>query len=151
MQAAVTRNPSAGIDLEHLIADELLAFRAKEGEQGTKLKGSVVRLRPKAAETLALAIHELATNAVKHGALSAKRGRIAVTWRIEEADRRRLVIEWVETGARLSETPRRRGFGTELIERTLVYDLGAETSLRFEPTGLRCTPILPADDWLLVE
>ncbi|HEX2136548.1 MAG TPA: PAS domain S-box protein [Microvirga sp.] len=144
VQAALTRDPSAGLDLEMLIADELLAVGAHEGERVKRIKGPKIRLHPKAAEMLALAIHELATNAVKYGALSSERGWIEAEWTINQAEGdARLVFEWTERGVTLSGQPARRGFGTELIERTLSYDLGGEAALRFEPTGLRCTLVLP--------
>jgi two-component system CheB/CheR fusion protein len=153
VQAIVTRDPTAGIDLEMLIAEELLAYAAQEGDQVRSIKGPKVRLKPKAAETLALAIHELATNAVKYGALSTEKGRIKVEWRIEKADGQgRLVLHWTETGVKLSgEKPKRRGFGTELIERTLAYELGGEADLAFGADGLTCTISLPVDDQLVVK
>lgn len=152
VQAVVTRDPIAGVDLEMLVAEELHAHAAHEGEQVTSISGPPIRLRSKAAETFALAIHELATNAVKYGALSSEQGRITVKWRMEQAEGGpRLVFDWIETGMQLSgKQPKRRGFGTELIERTLTYDLAGEASLRFEPTGLRCTITLPVTDWVFV-
>jgi two-component sensor histidine kinase len=143
VQAAVIRNPGVGVDLELLIAEELHAAGAAEGEQVRPLAGPKVRLQPKAAETLALAVHELATNALKYGALSAGRGRVVVEWRIEPAVEPRLVLEWTETGVGMPERPMRRGFGAEMIERTLPYDLGGEASLHFEPCGVRCRIAVP--------
>lgn len=153
VQAAVTRNPTSGIDLEGLVAAELLAYGAHEGKQVVSIKGPGISLRPKAAETLGLALHELATNAVKHGALSAERGRVEVAWRLDEsAGQPRLVLDWSETGVDLSnEKPRRRGFGTELLERTLDYELGAETRLAFEPHGLQCTITVPLTERIVAE
>jgi PAS domain S-box-containing protein len=153
VQAAVTRTPHTGLDLANLVADTLLSVGAQEGERVRHIEGPNVRLQAKAAETVALAIHELATNAVKYGALSAEQGGIAVEWSIEEApEQPRLVLRWIETGVKLSgETPTRRGFGTELIERTLAYDLGGKASLDFTPDGLHCTISLPATDDLILE
>ncbi|PVE24787.1 hypothetical protein DC522_09240 [Microvirga sp. KLBC 81] len=152
VQAAVTRNPLAGVDLEILVADELRAVTAHEGEQVKSISGPAMRLQPKPAETFALAIHELATNAVKYGALSIPEGRIAVTWTIDRSgDEPRLVFQWIETRVRLSsDKSRRRGFGTELIERTLGYELGSEAELDFTPHGLHCTITLPLDDHLFI-
>ncbi|WP_376091679.1 CheR family methyltransferase [Roseomonas sp. CCTCC AB2023176] len=146
VQAAVTRDPSSGVDLEHLVAAELLAHAAREGEQVKRIGGPEVRLQPKAAETMALALHELAVNAVKHGALGAPGGQVEVTWRAEEAAEggQRLLFEWVETGAQIPEgEPSRRGFGTELLERVLAFELNAQATSRFERDGLRCTILLP--------
>ncbi|WP_018263553.1 CheR family methyltransferase [Methylobacterium sp. WSM2598] len=154
VQSAVTRDPAAGIDLEQLVSHELLAHAAHEGEQVRRIEGPPVRLRPKAAETLALAIHELATNAVKHGALTAPSGRVTVTWRIEDrsAPEPLLTLAWIETGVTLSgDPPSRRGFGTELIERTLSYELGGSAALSFRPEGMQCHIVLPANDRILVQ
>lgn len=155
-QAVVTRDPSKGVSLDYIVAEELLAFAAHEragGREGGQLQieGPEVRFQPKAAETFALAVHELATNAIKHGALAAcgtGRGRLAVKWHIEtgeaEEGPRRLVFTWVES--RLGTTiaaPSRRGFGMELLERTLQYELKARTTLLFEPKGLHCTIAMP--------
>ena len=151
VQAAVTRDPTSGLDLEMLIASTLLDFGAREGERVRSIVGPQVRLQPKAAETLALALHELATNAIKYGALSAERGQISVEWSLDGVDgESQLVLRWIETGVNLSgERPRRRGFGTEMIERTLAYDIGGEASLRFERDGLHCMIALPAAEILV--
>ena len=85
VQAAVTRDPSAGVGLATLVAEELLAHAAHEGKQAT-ISGPSINLRPKAAETFALAVHELTTNAVKYGALSKSDGRVRIGWRIKQAE-----------------------------------------------------------------
>ncbi|WP_165982686.1 sensor histidine kinase [Dankookia rubra] len=98
------------------------------------------RLSPAQAQTLALALHELATNAAKHGALSTPDGRVSVTCR-EQLDGE-MELEWVESGGPpVSGTPTRRGFGTQLLERALARDLGtgAAVELRFERKGLRAS------------
>jgi two-component system CheB/CheR fusion protein len=153
VQSAVTRDPAAGLDLEMLVADGLLALGAHEGEQVTGITGPKVRLKPKAAETIALVIHELATNAMKYGALAVDQGRITIEWGVDRIDgERRLVFRWIETGVRLSgEKPQRRGFGTELIERTLAYELDGTASLEFRPGGLHCIISLPGDEIFAAE
>ena len=147
VQASLTRDPTAGVDLEMLVAEELLAHAADERKKVTSLTGPTVRLQPKAAETLALAFHELVTNALKYGALSVTKGRLKVGWRIEKAkDGSRLLIDWTEAGVSLSgDQPERIGFGLELLQRTLAYDLRGEAQLRFERDGLRCEISLPFD------
>ncbi len=145
VQAAVTRDPSAGIDLAALMAEELLTCAAREGEQFS-LSGPAVRLTPKAAETVGLAIHELAINAVKYGALASRKGHVTVAWRLEDREGEpRLRIEWTETGVPVvALAPRRSGFGTELLTQTLPYQLRGTTTLTFRPGGLQCTIELPA-------
>mgnify|MGYP000943715500 CR=1 FL=1 len=144
VQAAVTRDPTAGIDLGLLVADTLLAATARENDQ-VSIDGPQLGLQPKAAETLGLAIHELATNAVKYGALSVPEGKIAINWRIaEEGDERTLVFEWRESGLTgLPSAPRRTGFGTELVQRTLAYELDATIDRQFNPSGVRYLIRLP--------
>jgi PAS domain S-box-containing protein len=143
VQAVVTRNPEAGVDLGGLVEDELLAHVAREGER-LKIEGETISLKPRPAESLSLAIHELATNAVKYGALSSGDGRIAVSWtRAEAAERLRLV--WEESGVDMSASrPEQEGFGLELLQRTLPYDLRAETKVEFRSEGLRFTLDMPA-------
>src|SRR4051812_26430520 len=138
-QSLVTRDPQAGVDLEYLLVEELLAYRAQEGEQ-VSVSGPSIRFLPKAAETFGLAIHELATNALKYGALSLPKGRIVVSWSIaQENGVQTLEFEGRERGGpRLSGPPKRRGFGMELLERTLSYEMKASTLLAFEPDGLYC-------------
>ena len=144
VQAAATRDPAAGISLLDLVAEELVAATAREGEN-VAIEGPDTRLPAREAETFGLAVHELATNAIKYGALSEPGGHIDVRWNIEATgDRPLLHFVWKETGVRLDpEEPRRRGFGTELIERTLSYQLRAEAKETFEPDGVRCIIRMP--------
>jgi two-component system CheB/CheR fusion protein len=144
VQSGVTRDPSAGLDLAMLVADELLGCGAHEGKQLT-LGGPNMRLQPKAAETLGLAIHELATNAIKYGALTSPDGHIDISWAIAgQSSGPVLQFAWVESGVSLDPAaPRRRGFGTDLLERTLTYELKAETRLEFRPDGFRCSVVIP--------
>jgi PAS domain S-box-containing protein len=144
VQTAVARDPTAGLDLTDLVTDELLTYAAHQGDQ-VRIAGPAVRLQSKAAETFGLAIHELATNAVKHGALAVPQGRIRISWRVQNgSDPPQLVFEWKESGVLNRAAKRkRRGFGTDLLERTLTYELKAQTVQTFEPDGLRCTIELP--------
>ena len=99
----------------------------------------VIPLRPVQAQTLVLALHELATNAAKYGALSGEAGEVRVTWSGDGAGHPAL-FEWTETGGpTLVTRPTRRGFGTRLIERLLAHDLGTDASVRldFRPEGVR--------------
>ena len=152
VQAAVTRNPTAEVDLEGLVAAELLAYVAKEGEQVVSIEGPKISLQPKAAETLGLAIHELATNAVKTCCpVGGARAR-GVRWkRVGTDGQSQIRLEWIETGVDVDPTPKRRGFGAELLERTLAYELSAETDLQFGSGGLSCTIVLPVTDRTVVK
>jgi two-component system CheB/CheR fusion protein len=142
-QAMVTRDPEGGVDLEYLVVEEMLGYNTREGEQ-LRVSGPSVRFQPKAAETFALAIHELATNAIKYGALSQPSGRLDVTWRLDHAvDPTQLVFEWRERGGPRVEPPPRNGFGTELLEKTLAFELKGKTSLAYNPSGLHCMIAIP--------
>ncbi len=99
------------------------------------IDGPPVQLPPRLAVTLALALHELCTNAVKYGALSVDAGRVAVVWTLEAG---RLALRWTESGGPRVETPRRRGFGTRMIERALAAETGGQAKLHFRPQGLVC-------------
>ncbi|MBV9064178.1 MAG: PAS domain-containing protein, partial [Methylobacteriaceae bacterium] len=147
VQASVTRDPASGVNLASLVAEELVAHAAHEGEQAT-ISGPPINLRPKAAETFALAVHELSANAVKYGALSSTNGRVRIDWKIKQADgASTLVFDWTETGGPpVDGKPKRRGFGTELLEQTLSYELKAATSMKFNGHGLACTIELPLNE-----
>ncbi len=107
-----------------------------------------VRLRSGTVQTFALALHELATNAVKYGALSRPEGRLLVRWRVDGGDdgERRLQVDWRESGVAMPEAgaaPRSGGYGRELIERALPYQLQARTRYELGPDGVRCSIAVP--------
>jgi two-component sensor histidine kinase len=109
------------------------------------VKGDDVRLQPKAALTLAMVFHELATNAAKHGALSNEAaGKIDIAWQAEpttQSDRIRL--RWQESGGPTVKPPGRKGFGSRLIEGGLAQDLDGEVRLDYDPLGVVCQIIMP--------
>lgn len=113
--------------------------------------GDDVRLQPKAALSLAMVFHELATNAAKHGALSTDAGRVSITWQVEpssEGSRMRLL--WKESGGPPVTPPGRKGFGSRLIERGLAQELNGEVGLVYDPTGVSCQIAMPlpeGDGW----
>ncbi|MEE7503276.1 HWE histidine kinase domain-containing protein [Methylobacterium sp. C33D] len=131
-------------DLHTLISDELMFHLAREGEQAI-LAGPRVRLRPKAAQVVALALHELTSNAVEHGSLALPQGRVRAAWRVAESETGPpvLSLDWAETGGSGVAPSGRRGFGTDVLTEMLAYDLGAAVDLRYEPDGLRCTIRVP--------
>lgn len=103
------------------------------------IEGPDIELPSKTAVSLALALHELCTNAVKYGALSNRTGRVAVRWSIEGGEPRRLRMSWTESGGPPVVAPSARGFGSRLIERGLAAELGGPVTLDFRPEGLVCT------------
>jgi two-component sensor histidine kinase len=141
IQAALGVAAAAGVDLEELVRTELIASAA--AEQRCVVQGPAVRLHGRCAELLALTVHELATNSLKFGALAAVSGRLLVRWSVTEGPAR-LQLGWSERGVTIaSAAPRRRGFGQELIEHSLPYELGARTGLRFTPGGVSCDIEIP--------
>jgi PAS domain S-box-containing protein len=125
-----------GADLRRLVEDELRAFAPPEDGR-VVVRGEPVELAPQLAQAVAMAIHELATNAVKHGALSAPGGRVEVDW--GPADGQAAMITWRELGGpRLSGAPQRRGLGTALLQRALRGTLGGRTEMDWAPDGLVC-------------
>jgi PAS domain S-box-containing protein len=121
-----------GADLRQLIQSELSPYLGRTAGR-ISIDGPPVTLASQTAIKLALVIHELATNAAKYGALSTSDGKTSVRWSLEgEADKKRLLLSWTELGGPAVIAPTQRGFGTELIERSL----GRETRLTFEPAGL---------------
>ena len=118
-----------------------LAPYAQSSENCLELSGPDVELAPNDALSLGLAIHELATNAAKYGALGVEGGRVTIGWNLITQDLAR--IEWVESGGPPVSEVRKRGFGTDLIEKIVAHELQNPVDLRFEPTGVRCALILP--------
>jgi PAS domain S-box-containing protein len=150
VQGLLSRSDRESITIGDLVRMELTALGPYAGGPRTVVEGPDVRLRKRSVQTLALAIHELATNAQKHGALAADDGRLAVTWHTERAadGRAWLAIEWRETGIEERSgqaNPRRSGYGRTLIERALPYSLSAETSFELRGDTFRCAIRLPLD------
>lgn len=117
------------------LRDLVVAVTAAHCRERVAIDGPPIHLPPKLAVTLALALHELCTNAVKYGALSAPGGRVGVEWTRAED---RLALRWEESGGPRVEAPRRRGFGTRMIERALASETGGDAKLHFRPKGLVC-------------
>jgi PAS domain S-box-containing protein len=133
-------------DLRELVTGSLAPYA---GAERVVLRGEDVVLRPRAVLTLAMAFHELATNAAKYGALSAPGGRIEIRWqpvRPESGDERAaLQIEWQEQGGPAVAEPQQRGFGSKLIEGSVAAELGGSARLLFAPEGLRCEMRIPLE------
>ena len=138
VQTLLTRAANTGGDLATLVRAEVEAQATHESQ--ITLVGDELLLSPKAAEVLTLAIHELATNALKYGALSHAGGRVTVTWWIGyEAEEPWLRLDWIETGATTPlRQPERQGFGTALIKRHIPYELEGRSKLTLAPDGAQC-------------
>jgi two-component sensor histidine kinase len=108
-----------------------------------RIDGPQVLLAPSAAQAVAVTLHELATNASKYGALSAPKGSIELNW--SHAPGERLILRWTETGGPTLQRPKRKGFGSRLIEQT-IGQLKGNAHFDWRPEGLICEITLPAPD-----
>lgn len=110
-----------------------------------KAEGGAVRLKPQQALSLGLAFHELATNATKYGALSSPQGQLAIDWNLEmdAAGERQLVVHWREQGGPSVAAPSHQGFGTRLIDRSIVHELGGSIERDYAAAGLECCIKVP--------
>jgi two-component sensor histidine kinase len=109
-----------------------------------KMNGPDLHLSPKSAVVLGMAFHELATNAVKYGALSAASGRVKVDWTVDGwGDGAVLTVNWVELDGPVLETQPSPGFGSRLLRQTITRELAGQLDIRFEREGLRCTLSVP--------
>lgn len=134
-QQSRINNPLGTLDLEMMIRDELHDFRFGDDPHIT-IEGEAVGLHHDQAQCLGLALHELVTNALKFGALAHAGAQLQITWSCTPDALR---IGWSETGVPIvSIAPLHYGFGRELIEQGLPYQLGATTAFRLRPGGLHC-------------
>ena len=142
VQALLTRTANVSVGIASLVHDEV-SMHVQHDSQFV-IGGPDITLSPKAVEVLTLAIHELATNAVKYGALSVPDGRVTVLWStFEKRGGPWLAFDWTEEGAPARPalapgTPRRCGFGSELIEGRIPYELRGRGQITIEPSGARC-------------
>ena len=134
------RSRWTGAELGSLIQQELSPY-SRDGERRTQIDGPPVMLKPDAAQAIAVALHELATNAAKYGALSEAAGQVRVEWS-PSADGR-LVLRWTETGGPPVRPPTRRGFGTHVMEAMIRGHVKGDVRLDWRAEGLACEITLP--------
>lgn len=143
-QTLLSQERWSGADLQALLEGELAPFRS--GSQRILLHGPTVVLPPDAAQPLAMAAHELATNALKHGALSVLEGSVTVCWETERGSNAAtlLRLRWAETcGPILTGPPGKHGFGTRVLDGTIRGQLGGTVTLAWEASGLICEMEVP--------
>jgi PAS domain S-box-containing protein len=131
-----------GAPLDQLIRDELRPY--SKGDQ-LRVSGPKLTCRADAVQSLSLLFHELATNAVKYGALGREAGQVAIDWKREGAV---VTITWKESGGPPVVAPKRRGFGTRLLNQVSGRQLNAQLEFDWDPAGLRLQMTLPADLFL---
>ena len=144
VQGLIAHSASEQVDLRDIIRLELQAHGFEVGDKIT-VSGPPTALSPETVQTLSLVLHELATNAVKHGALKMKQGTVDITWSLTEADHSPpvLTLDWHEHGVRMPQEVPKRGYGRELIEKALTFTLNATTDLGFGGDGISCCIRIP--------
>lgn len=138
-----------GADLQQLVAEELAPYSGR-GAKCLIGDSPNIRLRPEAAQALALVIHELATNAAKYGSLSVAGGEVAIGWSVAGTGAEgRLVFDWQERGGPPVSAPARSGFGSTVMRASVERQLKGKVDLEWAPDGLRCRLAIPADQLVM--
>jgi PAS domain S-box-containing protein len=132
-----------GADLGRLVEEELAPYRAAGDDGRITASGPEVSLEPRTAQTLALALHELSTNAAKYGALSVMPGRVGVTWELQPDS---LVLHWSESGGPPVGPPPSPGFGIRVISASIERQLEGKTDFHWRAEGLNCSLRVPCGD-----
>jgi two-component system CheB/CheR fusion protein len=133
----LTRENWNGADLVDIITDTVKPHAG--GDNRFHIRGPQVRLSPSAALAIAMAMHELGTNAAKYGALPTKSGHIEIVWHLRgEGEDRRISLTWTESGGPAVVEPTRKGFGSRLIERALARELSGKVNIAYDACGVVC-------------
>jgi len=123
-----------GAELRALVEEELSPFSLGDAPARLQVSGPEVILRPASAQAVAMVVHELATNAAKHGSLSRQEGSVEISWCLEPGGEIR--IRWIEAGGPRVRPPERKGFGTSVITRALEGAVQGKAKLDWRPEGL---------------
>ena len=138
-----------GADIRDLVRTQLAPFH-NLGDNSVLIDGSELKLNPKAAEHIGLAVHELGTNAVKHGALSTPKGVVKIRWEQEKSGQPKALLRiiWKEIGGPPVEQPQRQGFGEVVLTKLVPVSLQGTASLEFEPEGVKWVLVAPSSSLL---
>jgi two-component sensor histidine kinase len=131
-----------GLPLDELLKRQLAPYGARNNAH---IKGPYVLLKAEAGQALSMVLHELVTNAAKHGALSTSLGRVSVQWRLVDitAEEGHLIIDWREMDGPPVKAPSRSGYGTSVITELIPYELGGKVDFKFTRAGARCRLEIP--------
>jgi two-component system, chemotaxis family, CheB/CheR fusion protein len=141
----VIRSDSAGADLGDLVA-EMLASHRVDGANRVEIDGGPEHLDARRGQSVGLVLHELASNATRHGALSVPAGKVRIAWQAEDRGGSRwLGLSWRESGGPVVHAPATAGFGQTVIERAAAHELDGTAKLRFDPGGLVYDLAFPLD------
>jgi PAS domain S-box-containing protein len=142
----LTRENWQGANLRQIVTQAIEPY-SSDREERLHLRGPDIRLQPRTVLAIAMAIQELATNAVKYGALSNASGEVWIEWSLDASVVPQcLNLTWQESGGPLVRAPSQRGFGTRLIERSLAQELNGQVAIEFAPEGVRCNVAAPITD-----
>ena len=136
--ALLSKSQWHDVSLADLVHQELAPYATA---RNTVIEGPDIRLSGTATQTIAMVLHELATNAAKYGSFSVPEGRVSVSWELESNGKvpTRLTLQWREDGGPAVTTPAQPGYGTNLIRELVPYELEGTVDMEFKPDGLRCT------------
>jgi two-component sensor histidine kinase len=138
----LSRTGASSVAMSELLGQEMSAHGAIEGENLAQ-RGPELLISAKQAQALSMAFHELATNAVKHGALSVENGRIDISWQSD--GEKQLRIQWRETGVTIEGESARRGFGSDILERSIPYVLNGSFERTVHRDGIECEIVFPLE------
>lgn len=141
VHSVLTREHWDSAEIHEVVWSALRPHRAPDRER-FHMEGPQMQLGPRSAVALSMAMHELCTNAIKHGALTAERGHVEVSWSMADGH---FHLRWSEHGGAPVSPPTRRGFGTRMIEGALAAQLSGKVVIDFAPTGVVCTIDAPAE------
>ncbi len=142
----ITRQNWSAVSLRQLLQTEAESYLLDRKDR-LILTGPNILLLPQAYSSMALVMHEMLTNSAKYGAISDRSGRVEVTLSICDAGS--LVIDWREIGGPRVAPPKRRGFGSTIVERTIPFELGGETEIIYDPSGVRAQFRLPKKHFII--
>ncbi|HWA89843.1 MAG TPA: response regulator [Rhizomicrobium sp.] len=128
-----------GADVRRLILEEIAPYRGADPAR-VQIDGPSVSLLPERSQSLALVLHELATNSVKYGALSVPDGTLSIRWALADGV---LILRWTEAGGPLVVPPKSHGFGTKIMNASIKHQIGGNVAWDWRPTGLECTLQIP--------
>jgi PAS domain S-box-containing protein len=134
-----------GAEIQALVAAVISPFRGGSSKSRISICGEEIWIQPNVAIAFSMILHELATNAVKYGSLSSETGRVEISWEVAQDNQQTFQLRWAEIGGPPVEMPRRKGFGSRLIEQGIAPNTSGDVRLLFAREGLVCTIDAPLD------
>lgn len=141
-QDLLMKSPQDSVEVAEIVCVELEAVGAERGTTYS-VDGPPVRLKPRDVQAFAMAVHELATNAGKYGALKERQGRVHVEWKIVDDGQKEFRFRWHELGVRIDNKRIERGLGTDVIEKSVPHMLGGSVEFKLNPDGADCRISFP--------